>query len=137
MARRSLIKRIARVASSVSKNVQNQGRKLEQSIAESCNTYAGPEYVEKIKNCQASGKECLCAQTREAYIKTNVACVPYRIQRFKDEVATFNSKITHPGNLTVGDLSAWPVVILAALFLFWLGESIGRWNIYGYSYDKF
>jgi hypothetical protein len=137
MGKRSIAKRILLTAGNLKKKSIRVGLKLENYAKESSEETAGPEFVQRMAACQAEGKECLCQRSREEMFKTHAACVPYKITRFKNEYAEFKEKIKKPGELTVDDVKSWPVVILMGCLLFWLGKSIGRWNLIDFKYKDF
>lgn len=109
MARRSLAKRILRSLQKFKKTSINKGRALEAAIARYTEELVGPEVTNHVKCCNEQGYvysnvrefsiltilrvECACAKARELAWKTHVACIPYKITRFKTEFNTFRTKV--------------------------------------------
>lgn len=135
MGKRSVAKRLLLAASSIQKSSIRTGLKIEKAVKATAENLAGPEYIKRV--AEAENEEILCQKAREEFFKTHIAALPRKIDRFKDEYAEFKEKIKRPGDLTVDDVKAWPVVLVMAAFMFWFGKSVGRWNLVGFKYEDF
>ena len=91
MGRRSLAKRVLLTASNLKKASIRTGLKVEKRVVALSQDLAGPEAVQKMAGCQSN--ECLCQKTREEMFKTHMACLPHKINRFKDEYSEFKEKV--------------------------------------------
>jgi hypothetical protein len=131
MGRRSLAKRVILTAQNLQKVSIRTGLKLEKRVKAISENIAGPEAVQRMAGCQ-SGTECLCAKTRDEMIKTHAACLPHKINRFKNEYEEFKQRVSRPAELTIDDVKAWPMIIALGILMFWFGMSVGRWNLTGY-----
>lgn len=134
MARRSIAKRLLRTGASIKKSTFKTIAKMQAGYTNWANDIAGPEIVERVKNCQ-KGELCACREAKDTYIKTAWACSPHRIDRYRDEYQEFKERVVRPGDYTVADLKNWAVILFAAFGAWYLGVVIGRWNLWGFKYE--
>jgi len=136
MARRSALKRIIRIGSNLKKTSLRLARKAEKNTRIWAIGTAGPELVQKTSVCCNEGKPCVCKLSFIEFCHVKASCVPNQITRFKQEYSYFKQKIRNPGTIVMGDLFNWPYAIFYALVCAYIGTCLGRWNLWGYSYDR-
>jgi len=136
MGRRTLTKRIARTAFTLKKSLLKKTNFLVGKYTEWAEIVAGPEINEKMKCCQ-TGEFCQCNAARDTLVKTYIACSPHRIDRFKGEYASFKEFMQmSPLDWQVKDIRNWPLLLVGIFVMFYIGMSLGRWNLYGFKYEK-
>lgn len=137
MGRRSLLKRVGRGITSLQKLAIKGGRNIEKRIGAWALGTAGPELVQATRECCLEGQgECLCQKNLILFFHTRAACYPGKISKFRREYAYFKSRISSPGTIVMGDLKYWITTLFGCALFFYLGTSIGRWNLFGFAYDR-
>eukprot|EP01027_Heterolobosea_sp_BB2_P020646 GEZU01029474.1.p1 GENE.GEZU01029474.1~~GEZU01029474.1.p1 ORF type:complete len:177 (+),score=34.02 GEZU01029474.1:54-533(+) len=134
MVSRKLKRIVSNIAGFPKRKALGVGNAIKNAMINFSEKNTTPELKETMKNCcqGPNAISCKCADAREAYRRTVVACIPYRFEGLKNEWVYFKDQVSNPGQIQMGVLRKGLLVLAQCALLFWGAMSLGRGSFNGF-----